>query len=251
MPNGPFHGCQSRDRPQRLGAPSRNRYRAIRRLPRGTGPRPASRAGCAWRRPKRKWVPVKPLAGAAVIGIGNEFRRDDGLGWAAISLLRARKAQRHLPSGTELALCDGDPGRLISIWEGKALTLVVDACFPPAAQPGRTHRWRVAPGEMLHPAAAGRQSTHGLGLAEAVCLADRVGRGPGRLIVYAVEGADRSLGAGLTPAVAAALPFLALRIEADVRLDAARGLAGPGSNPGARNSDMLPDPGTWKPRGAP
>lgn len=127
----------------------------------------------------RKWVPVKPLAGTAVIGIGNEFRRDDGLGWAAISLLRARKAQRPLPSGTDLAQCDGDPGRLIGLWEGKALTLVVDACFPPAAQPGRTHRWCVAPGEMPHPAAAGRQSTHGLGLAEAVCLADRVGRGPG------------------------------------------------------------------------
>ncbi|WP_078658361.1 MULTISPECIES: hydrogenase maturation protease [Streptomyces] len=165
----------------------------------------------------RKWVPVKPLAGTAVIGIGNEFRRDDGLGWAAIALLRARKAQRALPPGTELAQCDGDPGRLISIWEGKALTFVVDACFPPAAQPGRTHRWCVSPGGMPHPAAAGRQSTHGLGLAEAVCLADRVGRGPGRLIVYAVEGADRSLGTGLTPAVAAALPLLTLRIEADVR----------------------------------
>lgn len=70
---------------------------------------------------------------------------------------------------------------------------------------------------MPHPAAAGRQSTHGLGLAEALCLADSLGRGPGRLIVYAVEGADRSLGTGLTPAVAAALPLLARRIEEDVR----------------------------------
>lgn len=160
---------------------------------------------------------MKPLAGTAVIGIGNEFRRDDGVGWATIALLCEREAQRPLPSGTELAQCDGDPGRLIALWEDKALTLVIDACFPPAAQPGRTHRWCVAPGEMLPPAAAGRQSTHGLGLAEALCLADRVGRGPGRLIVYAVEGVDRSLGTGLTPAVAAALPLLALRIEADVR----------------------------------
>lgn len=165
----------------------------------------------------RKRVRMKPLAGTAVIGIGNEFRRDDGAGWATISLLCAREALRPLPAGTELARCDGDPGRLISLWEGKALTLVVDACFPPSAQPGRTHRWWASPGELPHPAAAGRQSTHGLGLAEALCLADRLGRGPGRLIVYAVEGADRSLGTGLTPEVAAALPSLALRIEEDVR----------------------------------
>lgn len=75
----------------------------------------------------------------------------------------------------------------------------------------------MAPGEVPYPAAAGRQSTHGLGLAEALCLADSLGRGPGRLIVYAVEGADRSLGMGLTPAVAAALPHLARRVEEDVR----------------------------------
>ncbi|WKV70562.1 hydrogenase maturation protease [Streptomyces sp. PCS3-D2] len=158
---------------------------------------------------------MKPLAGTAIIGIGNEFRRDDGAGWATIALLRARRARRPLPPGTELAQCDGDPGRLIGLWDGRALAVVVDACFPPAAQPGRTHRWCATPGGTPHPAAAGRQSTHGLGLAEALVLAERVGRGPGRLIVYAVEGADRSLGPGLTPAVEGALPLLARRIEAD------------------------------------
>ncbi|MGW7329019.1 hypothetical protein ACWGIU_10565 [Streptomyces sp. NPDC054840] len=83
---------------------------------------------------------MKPLAGTAVIGIGNEFRRDDGLGWATIALLCEREARRPLPAGTELAQSDGDPGRLMALREDKALTLVVDACFPPAAQPGRTHR---------------------------------------------------------------------------------------------------------------
>ncbi|MER5601311.1 hydrogenase maturation protease [Streptomyces sp. NPDC002265] len=159
---------------------------------------------------------MKPLAGTAVIGIGNEFRRDDGVGWAVIALLCERQARRPLPSGTVLARCDGDPGRLITLWEDTALAVVIDACFPPAAQPGRTHRWRVAADEVLRQA-AGRQSTHGLGLAEAVRLADRLGRAPGRLIVYAVEGADRSLGTGLTPAVASALPRLVRCIEEDVR----------------------------------
>ncbi|MCI0383129.1 hydrogenase maturation protease [Streptomyces sp. CNQ085] len=160
---------------------------------------------------------MKRATGTAVIGIGNEFRRDDGVGWAVVSLLRDRAAQRPLPSGTRLVRCDGDPGRLITFWENTGLTVVVDACFPPSAVPGRVHRW-CAPssGGVLRPVGPGRHSTHGLGPAEALRLAEALGRGPGRLIVYAIEGADRSLGTGLTPAVACAVPPLARQVEADV-----------------------------------
>lgn len=157
-----------------------------------------------------------PLASKAVIGIGNEFRRDDGVGLAAVALLRTRAAQRGWPSDTVLVDCDGDPGRLITLWENAGLALVVDACFPSSAQPGRIHRWCWRPGLDLRAAHAGRHSTHGLGLAEALRLGDSLGRVPGRLVVYAVEGADRSLGIGLTPAVANAVERLTRRIEADI-----------------------------------
>ncbi|MFJ8383972.1 hypothetical protein ACIQ9Q_05575 [Streptomyces sp. NPDC094438] len=36
----------------------------------------------------------------AVIGVGNDFRRADGVGWAVIDLLRERAAVRPLPAGT-------------------------------------------------------------------------------------------------------------------------------------------------------
>ncbi|WP_432072737.1 hydrogenase maturation protease [Streptomyces wuyuanensis] len=159
---------------------------------------------------------MEPVARTAVIGIGNEFRRDDGVGWAVIASLRDRAARRPLPPGTVLAQSDGDPGRLIGLWEDTALAVVVDACFPPSAQPGRTHRWSGHPDGPLHSAGPARHSTHGLGLAEAVRLGDILRRRPLRLVVYAVEGADRSLGTGLTPAVARALPGLVRRIEADM-----------------------------------
>ncbi|MER7468618.1 hydrogenase maturation protease [Streptomyces sp. NPDC097981] len=152
----------------------------------------------------------------AVIGIGNEFRRDDGVGWVVVSHLRDRAARRQPPPGTVLAQCDGDPGRLIGLWENTGLVIVVDACFLPSARPGRTRRWDVAAGVCLSAAAPGRHSTHGLGLAEALRLGDALGRGPGRLIVYAVEGADRSVGVGITPAVARVVPRLVQRIEADI-----------------------------------
>ncbi|MFD0268249.1 hydrogenase maturation protease [Streptomyces sp. NPDC127106] len=176
----------------------------------------ARRCHCGSGRRRRKRGPVDGFSGTAVIGIGNEFRRDDGVGWAVVALLRQRAAQRPLPRGTVLAQCDGDPGRLLDLWEKAGLAIVVDACFPPSAQPGRTHRWDAAAGGVPSPIALGRHSTHGLGLAEALRLGDALGRGPGRLVVYAVEGTDRSVGLGITSAVAAAVPHLVRRIEADI-----------------------------------
>ncbi|MCZ7417731.1 hydrogenase maturation protease [Streptomyces sp. WMMC897] len=159
---------------------------------------------------------MEPLAGTAVIGVGNAFRGDDGLGWAVVALLRERAERCPPPPGTAFAECDGDPGRLIGLWEGTALTVVVDACFPPVPRPGRIHRWCSAPRDAPLVVAAGRHSTHGLGVAEALRLADGLGRAPGRLVGYAVEGADHGLGRGLSPAVARVVLRLAELIEADV-----------------------------------
>ncbi|MFI8100761.1 hydrogenase maturation protease [Streptomyces sp. NPDC086023] len=153
---------------------------------------------------------------AAVIGVGNAFRRDDGVGPVVAGLMKDRAAQRRPPADTVFAQCDGDPGRLIELWENTALAIVVDACFPPSAQPGRTHRWDAATTGALRTAAAGRHSTHGLGFPDALRLGAVLGRAPGRLIVYAVEGADRSTGPGLTPSVLRAVPRLVRRIEADI-----------------------------------
>ncbi len=48
---------------------------------------------------------------AVVIGIGNEFRRDDGAGPAVIGQLRGRA-----PAGVRLVITDGEPTRLIDAW---------------------------------------------------------------------------------------------------------------------------------------
>ncbi|WAZ19470.1 hydrogenase maturation protease [Streptomyces cinnabarinus] len=137
----------------------------------------------------------------AVIGVGNDFRRDDGVGWAVI----ARMRERPLTPDTVLATCDGDPGRLIGLWEGARLAVVVDAAHAHPGTPGRVHRLALDSGVLPRPSAT---SSHGLGLGEAVELARVLGLLPERLVVYAVEGADSEFGTGLTPAVAAAVPEL-------------------------------------------
>ncbi|MFD9825146.1 hydrogenase maturation protease, partial [Streptomyces violascens] len=76
----------------------------------------------------------------AVIGVGDDFRRDDGAGGAVVDRLRERAVERPLPAGTVLATCDGDPARLIALWEGADLAVVVDAAHAHPANPGRVHR---------------------------------------------------------------------------------------------------------------
>ena len=80
---------------------------------------------------------VVPVAGpgrvpVVVIGVGNEFRRDDGAGPAVIGPLRDL-----VSSGVELVITDGEPTRLIEAWTGAALAVVVNAVRAEPPQPGR------------------------------------------------------------------------------------------------------------------
>jgi hydrogenase maturation protease len=140
-----------------------------------------------------------------VIGVGNPYRRDDGLGPAVISLLRSHR----LP-GVVLAECDGEPTRMIDLWAGASLAVVVDAVRTAPATPGRVHRFSAYhPAVMAAPAAA---SSHGVSLGEVVDLARALDRMPERLLLIAVEAADVDFGTGLSPAVAGAAVEVAQEI---------------------------------------
>ena len=163
-------------------------------------------------------TPPAACGRVVVIGVGNEFRRDDGAGPTVVARLRGR-----VPDGVELLVSDGEPARMIEAWDGVSLALVVDSVRAQPAVPGRLHRLvldRPRPGQ---PASV---SSHGLGLDEAVGLAVALNRMPGRLIVHAVEAADLSQGTGLTPAVAAATGALVSAVLGDLTP------IGPGAQPG-------------------
>lgn len=146
---------------------------------------------------------------AVVIGVGNEYRRDDGIGPALIAALE----DRWLP-GVKLIVSDGEPARLIDDWAGAPLAVVVDAVLCDPSTPGEIHRTEVSL-EQLAAADPGDSAvethtagSHSLGIPDALRLAEALDRLPQRLVVYAVEAADLAFGTDLSTPVAAALPRL-------------------------------------------
>ena len=75
-----------------------------------------------------------------MIGVGNQFRHDDGAGPAVIERLRGQ-----LPGEIGLVVTDGDAVRLIEAWSGASLAVVVDAVRADPPVPGRLHRFIVGP----------------------------------------------------------------------------------------------------------
>jgi hydrogenase maturation protease len=146
-----------------------------------------------------------------VIGVGNEFRRDDGIGPEVVSRLRGQ-----VPAGVRLLVSDGDPTRMIEAWTGASLAVVVDAVLPDAPAPGRLHRIVV---DRAADAGAHPVSSHGLSLGQSIALARALDRMPERLIVHAVEAADVGHGTSLTPAVAAAADALTAAVLEDLPAD--------------------------------
>ena len=143
-----------------------------------------------------------------VIGVGNEFRRDDGAGPAVVGQLRDR-----VPPGVELVITDGEPARLIEAWTGAALAVVVDAVRAQPPHPGQVHRFVV---EGTAPGTGRPASSHGLGLDDAIRLAVALDRMPAEEIRRAMRELPLGQGTGLTPAVAAAMGTVASAILDDI-----------------------------------
>jgi hydrogenase maturation protease len=149
-----------------------------------------------------------PPADVVVIGIGNPFRRDDGIGPAVVEAVA-----RIAPAGVRVVELDGEPTRVIEAWQGAPLAVVVDAVRSGAA-PGTVHR--LVAGIDTLPAGANRSSSHALGIGDALDLGRALGRLPDHLVVYGVEAESFDVGPGLSPAVAAVVGQLVDRVLAEV-----------------------------------
>ena len=134
---------------------------------------------------------------ALVVGVGNELRGDD-----AVGLEVARRVRERLPDAAVVET-EGEPTRLLDLWDGSPAVVVVDAATG-TGDPGTVTVFDAAASPL--PQAFFGTSTHHFSLGEAVELGRALGRLPARVHVVAVEGAQFETGAPLSPAVAAAIP---------------------------------------------
>jgi hydrogenase maturation protease len=125
-----------------------------------------------------------------VVGIGNDWRSDDGAG-----LEVARRV-----GGLQLG---GEPVGLLSVLGGAGEVTIVDAVSS-GAPPGTVHTFEAGL-EPLPAALFGSSSTHALGVAEAIEIARSLGKLPARVRVIGIEGAGFDYGCGLSPEVEAAV----------------------------------------------
>jgi hydrogenase maturation protease len=148
-----------------------------------------------------------------LVGVGNAFRGDDGVGLAVVD--RARAA---VPGGVEVVTCEQEASRVIDALEGADAAVLVDAVSS-GAEPGTLHRFDAADGPV--PARAFRSSTHAFGVGEAIELARALGRLPASVVVIGIEGSEFAAGDGLSPAVEAAVAPAAEAVLAELQPEGA------------------------------
>lgn len=133
-----------------------------------------------------------------VIGVGNRFRGDDGVGLEVVS----RLSDLGLDPRIEVRAHEGEGVGLIDLWDGADAAVLVD-CMRSGARAGTVRR--IDAGSEATPVPLRGTSSHATGVGEAIALARVLGRLPRTVIAYGVEGTSFETGAELSRAVAGAI----------------------------------------------
>jgi hydrogenase maturation protease len=144
-----------------------------------------------------------------IIGIGNEMRRDDGLGRHVAQVL----ARRSVP-GVTVFESAGEGTSLIELWKEHDQVLLIDA-FSSDSTPGLLHSIDASitqvPQQLFH------ASSHAFGIAEAIEVSRRLDILPLTVFIYGIEGEDFGLGTGLSESVRDKINDLLEIVEEKVR----------------------------------
>ena len=145
-----------------------------------------------------------------VVGLGNEFRSDDGCGPAA-----ALRVKELCGSSVDLIQPVADATGLIMSWVEYRTVFLIDS-VKSGAETGKIFRFEPF-NENLPEEAFRATSSHRLSLSQIIELAKTLGEMPGRLVLFGIEGVNFDYGTEMTPAVAMAVQEVAGRIVAEIR----------------------------------
>jgi hydrogenase maturation protease len=133
------------------------------------------------------------LSSILVIGIGNEFRSDDGVG-----ILVARAIEGKKLPGVAVIEQSGEGAALMDVWSEAGNVYLIDAVSS-GAPAGTVYRIDARTGTF--PKEFRPFSTHAFGVAQAVELARSMNSLPPKLIIFGVEGKNFESGKNLSSEV--------------------------------------------------
>lgn len=145
-----------------------------------------------------------------IIGVGNEFRGDDGAGRFAARLL----ARGGLPENVSVHESAGEALALMELWAEANRAILIDAASGEGSLQGAVIRLDASaaplPTGFLH------TSSHSLSVADAIEMARALGRLPANTVLYGIGGSDFTHGKGLSAATERGCQEAAERILAEL-----------------------------------
>jgi len=135
-----------------------------------------------------------------ILCCGNRHRGDDAAGLLVAHRLREL--------GIAAEVLNGEATEIIEAWSGSDSVILVDAVVT-GARPGTVHVWD---GGNLKTSSISSASSHGLGVGEAIELSRALGRFPGRIQIYGIEGTQFAPGTTASPEVEQAAEAVARTI---------------------------------------
>ncbi len=145
-----------------------------------------------------------------VVGVGNEFRKDDGVGMYVSQSLREK-------TDGEIKVIDGVPDgfALIETWGESSHVIVIDCAYSENI-PGTIYRFDALK-EKIPSGLFNGFSTHSISIVDAVEMAGTLRRLPKSLTIYGIEGNDYTAGKQLSSEVKMAADRLVDRILEELR----------------------------------
>lgn len=144
-----------------------------------------------------------------IVGAGNEFRSDDGVG-----PLVAKKLGQLFHDRVRIRRCIKDGTELLELCKGHKCVYLIDAVKSGCA-PGKIFRFD-ANRDVLSREAFSCYSTHAFNVAEAVELARSMGCLPEKLVVYGIEGKCFDEGPDFSDEVKSVIAEVIIRIKREI-----------------------------------
>ena len=153
-------------------------------------------------------MPDKNNNKVLIIGIGNEFRSDDGAG-----IVCARKLKEKVNSNITVIENDGDGAMLMELWKGFDEVILIDSVSV-GSKPGTIHN--IDAGKAEFPKENSIHSSHLFSVAEAIETSKILKKLPEKLVVYGIEGKSYESGNTISEEVNKSIEKLVIEIQKEI-----------------------------------